>query len=172
MSAMQLSKTKPANSAWSGTTSNQVNSIGTGNALMMAGILGALFGRSVIKENSLAEHNQHTWPPVHKGCHMRNKILTFVIFCLLTGLYASSPWLTRETTSTLAKTQFNRAWNTVIDGCGIVGNELVAKEFRKVPFGAVISLDYQCGLVMPDEPPLHTSIFVSFTGIAFGYPKP
>ena len=103
---------------------------------------------------------------------MRKKILVFVICSLLTGLCAWSPWLTRESTSKLAETQFNRAWNTVIDGCGTVGNELGTREFRKVPFGALISLDYQCGLVMPDEPPLHTSIYVSFVGIAFGYPRP
>ena len=103
---------------------------------------------------------------------MRNKILVFVIFCLLAGLCAWSPWLTRETTSKLVEAQFNRSWNTVLDGCGTSGSELGTKEFRKVLFGAVISLDYQCGLVMPNEPPLQTNIYVSFLGIAFGYPKP
>jgi hypothetical protein len=72
----------------------------------------------------------------------------------------------------LAETQFNKAWATVIDGCGTSGSELGPKDFRKVAFGAYVTLDYQCGLVMPGEPALHTDIYVSFFGLAFGYPKP
>lgn len=103
---------------------------------------------------------------------MRKKISFFVIVCIITVVLAWSPWITPATASKLAETQFNRAWNTVIDGCGTSGNNLGAKDFRKVPFGASVTLDYQCGLVMPDEPVLHTTVYVSFFGLAFGYPKP
>jgi len=103
---------------------------------------------------------------------MRNKLLTIIIYIALIGLCAWSPWLTRETASRLAENQFNNAWNGVMDGCGTAGNSLGAKEFNKVPFGVVVSLDYQCGLVMPNEPPLHTTVYMSFLGIAFGYPRP
>ena len=103
---------------------------------------------------------------------MRKKISFFVIFCIITVVLAWSPWITQTTASKLAETQFNRAWNTVIDGCGTSGNDLGVKAFHKVPFGASVTLDYQCGLVMPDEPVLHTNVYVSFFGLAFGYPKP
>ena len=103
---------------------------------------------------------------------MRNKIITLLVCIALIGLCAWSPWLTRETASRLAEYQFNRAWNTIIDGCGTAGNKLGAREFRKIPFGAILTLDYQCGLVMPNEPHLHTTIYVSFFGFAFGYPRP
>jgi len=103
---------------------------------------------------------------------MRRKILSFVILFALTGLFAWSPWLTQATASNLAETQFNRAWSGVIDGCGTSGNNLGAKEYRKVPFGAYVILDYQCGLVMPGEPSLHTIVYVTFVGTTFGYPTP
>ena len=98
--------------------------------------------------------------------------MALVIFVLLTGLSAWSPWLTRDIASQLAEMQFNQAWNSVIDGCGTAGKDLGAKDFRKVFFGAYVTLDYQCGLIMPDESALHTTVYVSFVGIAFGFPRP
>jgi hypothetical protein len=103
---------------------------------------------------------------------MRKKILAFTVFIILIGLCAWSPWLTQDTTSRLAETQFNNAWNGVMDGCGTSGKEYGVKDYRKVPFGAVVTLDYQCGLIAPDEPSLHTKIYVTFLGTTFGYPKP
>jgi len=103
---------------------------------------------------------------------MRKTIPAFIIVAMITGICAWSPWITHESASTLAETQFNKAWSGVIDGCGTSGNDLGIKEFHKIPFGATVTLDYQCGLVMPDEPALRTTIYVSFFGMAFGYPKP
>jgi len=103
---------------------------------------------------------------------MRNRILVWAFILLITFLCAWSPWITQDTASRLAETQFNQAWNAIIDGCGTSGMDLGVRDFRKVPFGAYGTLYYQCGLVMPDEPALHTTVFVSFVGIAFGYPRP
>ncbi len=103
---------------------------------------------------------------------MQKKILTFIIIAVIAGLFAWSPWITQDTASMLAETQFNKAWNTVIDGCGTHGSDLGAKSFRKDLFGAFVTMDYQCGLVMPDEPALHTTVYVSFFGTTFDYPKP
>ena len=103
---------------------------------------------------------------------MQRKVLIWLIVFILTGLCAWSPWITQEAASGLVETQFNKAWSNVIDGCGTFGNDLGATAFRKVPFGGYVTLDYQCGLVMPDEPPLQTNVYVSFFGAAFGYPKP
>ena len=103
---------------------------------------------------------------------MRKKIVFSILIAILFSLCAWSPWLTEDTATSLAETQFNKSWSTVIDGCGTSGNGLGVKDFRKVLFGANVTLDYQCGLVMPGEPALHTTVYVSFFGIAFGYPKP
>jgi hypothetical protein len=80
--------------------------------------------------------------------------------------------ITPEIASQLAEIQFDEAGNGVIDGCGTSGDQLGAKDFIKVPFGAYVTLDYQCGLVMPGEPALQTAVYVSFVGIAFGFPRP
>lgn len=103
---------------------------------------------------------------------MRQKTLALLLVFLLLGVCAWSPWLTQKNAFTLVETQFNHAWDGIIDGCGTNRNGLGAKDFRKVPFGAFVTLEYQCGLVMPDEPPQETNVYVPFFGIAFGYPAP
>jgi hypothetical protein len=103
---------------------------------------------------------------------MQIKTLTWALILIIVSLCAWSPWITQDIASRLAETQFSAAWNGVIDGCGTSGDELGAKDFQKAPFGAYLTLDYQCGLVMPGEPALQTTVYVSFVGIAFGYPRP
>jgi hypothetical protein len=103
---------------------------------------------------------------------MRKRVLTWAFILLITTLCAWSPWISQDTASRLAETQFNQAWKSIVDGCGISGKDLGARDFRKVLFGAYVTLYYQCGLVMPDEPALHTTVYVSFVGITFGYPRP
>jgi hypothetical protein len=103
---------------------------------------------------------------------MKQKIVLTIFALIGLSLCAWSPWITRDSASQFAESQFKKAWSGVIDGCGTSGNDFGTKEFRKVPFGAYVRLEYQCGLVMPDEPALHTNMFVSFFGIGFGYPKP
>ena len=102
---------------------------------------------------------------------MQQKTLLIILLIFL-GLCAWSPWITQESASRLAETQFNKAWEGIIDGCGTFGEQYGAKEFQKIPFGATIQLVYQCGLVAPGEPPLHRTVYVPFFGIAFGYPAP
>jgi len=124
------------------------------------------------ENEELKEQIRHPERLAHKGCLMRKKILVLILFSVITSLCAWSPWITQDTAAKLAETQFNKAWSTVVDGCGTFGNDLGVKDFRKLPFGAYVALDYQCGLVTPDEPVLHANVYVSFAGIAFGYPKP
>jgi hypothetical protein len=136
---------------------------------MMAEVHGVHSGKFIIKEKEQISHPERL---AHKGWLMRQTILVLIMFSIIFGLCVWSPWITQDRATTLAETQFNQAWNGVADGCGTYGNDLGAKDFRKVPFGAYVILDYQCGLVMPDETALHTTMYVSFFGIAFGYPKP
>jgi hypothetical protein len=103
---------------------------------------------------------------------MKERVLAVVLFFVIVVLLAWSPWITQERAFSLVETQFNGAWDGVIDGCGTAGNNLGAKDFREVPFGATVMLLYQCGLVMPGAPPLQTNVYVPFFGIAFGYPAP
>ena len=102
---------------------------------------------------------------------MLKKSAGLLLFVLL-GIFAWSPWITQERAFQLAETQFNDAWSGIIDGCGTAWNDLGARDFRKIPFGATVMLEYQCGLVMPGEPALETEVYVAFFGKAFGYPAP
>jgi hypothetical protein len=102
---------------------------------------------------------------------MSKKLLGLIVLMIL-GLFAWAPWITQETATTLAETQFNNAWSGTIDGCGTSGDELGARDFRKVPFGATVKLFYLCGLVMPGVPPRESTVYVTFFGTAFGYPAP
>ena len=124
------------------------------------------------ENEEVKEQIRHPGRLGHEGCLMRQKILVLIILFVITGLCVWSPWSNQDTAAKLAETQFNKAWSTVVDGCGTFGNDLGVKDFRKLPFGAYVALDYQCGLVTPDEPVLHANVYVSFAGIAFGYPKP
>lgn len=90
--------------------------------------------------------------------------------CIL-ALLAWSPWLTPATTGWLARLQFNASWSFVMDGCG-AHIPPAGGSFEKVPFGARTTLEYRCGLVMPDEPYQQARVFVSFLGTAHGYPSP
>jgi len=103
---------------------------------------------------------------------MQVKTLAWAVILIAVSLCAWSPWITPDIASQLAESQFDEAWNGVIDGCGTSGDQLGAKDFIKVPFGAYVTLDYQCGLVMPGEPALQTSAYVSIVGITFGFPRP
>ena len=103
---------------------------------------------------------------------MHVKTLAWVLMLIVVSLCAWSPWITPDIAFQLAESQFDAAWNGVIDGCGTSGAELGAKDFQKAPFGAYVTLDYQCGLVEPNEPALQRTVYVSFVGIAFGYPRP
>ena len=103
---------------------------------------------------------------------MRSKFLALILVSIFLGISAWSPWITANTASRLTQDQFNKAWYGVVDGCGTYGDNLVAHDFEKIPFGANVTLDYQCGLVMPNSPAQHTTVYVSFFGVAFGYPKP
>ena len=110
--------------------------------------------------------------PAREGDGLQKRTFSWIFILSIAVVCAWSPWLTEVSAYELAETQFNEAWSGIIDGCGTSGADLGARDFRKIPFGAYVTLDYQCGLVMPGEPALQTRVYVSFVGIAFGYPRP
>ena len=136
---------------------------------MMADPHGAHSGRSIIEENKGTDLASAT--SIAGRMPMQKKISGLIILVLLV-IFAWSPWITQEAAFHMAETQFNEAWNGIIDGCGTAWNDFGARDFRKIPFGAMLTLEYQCGLVMPGEPPLQTEVYMSFFNVAFGYPAP
>jgi hypothetical protein len=101
-------------------------------------------------------------------------LLVTISSILLIGLFAWSPWLTKEFVENRAITLFNQAWESVIDGCGTNCNGCGAVSSRRVPFGMFVTIEFACGLIPEDSPAYHqrTSVFVSPFGSVHGFPKP
>ena len=104
----------------------------------------------------------------------RKLSLSMVITLFLIALSAWSPWLTRSSAENLAVDSFNKAWGTVIDGCGTNCKGCGAIDSGRVPFGAKVTLEYGCGLMPEDTPRYHKRAtgFVSAFGTIHGFPTP
>lgn len=105
---------------------------------------------------------------------IRNKYLSILFCLLLIGLLSWSPWLTDSFAEIRAVDSFNRAWQSVADGCGTNCNGCGAILTRRVPFGALVAIEYACGLIPEDSPQYHerAEIFISAFGSAHGFPRP
>jgi hypothetical protein len=99
---------------------------------------------------------------------------SIIIFALLAGLFAWSPWITRKSAERRAVDSFNKAWESVADGCGINCEGCGAVSSRRVLFGVLVTIEYACGMIPADSPEYHrqSSVFVSTFGTAHGFPKP
>jgi hypothetical protein len=86
---------------------------------------------------------------------------------LLIGLFAWAPWITEARAARIVESWFITEWMDVMDGCGFNCSGCGVQSVRDVPFGAVVELEYACGLLPADDPQYHTrsSHFVSFLGI-------
>jgi hypothetical protein len=104
----------------------------------------------------------------------RNRSLSIIFLLLLIGLFAWSPWLTASFTKTRAVDLFNKAWESVADGCGTNCNGCGALSVRRVPFGALVTVEYACGLIPEDSTQYHerAEVFISVFGTAHGFPHP
>ena len=96
------------------------------------------------------------------------------IAIFLIALSAWSPWLTRSAAETRAVDSFNKAWVTIIDGCGTNCKGCGAVHSQRVPFGVKVTLEYGCGLMPEDTPEYHERAtgFVSAFGTTHGFPVP
>jgi hypothetical protein len=105
---------------------------------------------------------------------MRKKLIGLCISVMFVALSAWSPWLTREFAETRAVDSFNRAWLSVIDGCGTNCKGCGAKRSQRVPFGIEVTLEYGCGLMPADTTAYHqqATAFVSAFGTVHRFPKP
>ena len=105
---------------------------------------------------------------------MRKKFIGLFITAILTALSVWSPWLTQGFAEVRAEDSFNRAWLSVIDGCGTNCKGCGAIKAQRVPFGVEVTLEYGCGLMRADTPEYHEQAtgFVSAFGTVHGFPKP
>jgi len=106
---------------------------------------------------------------------MPKKLSVVVLAALaLAVLCAWSPWLTQASAEVRAVNVFNKAWESVADGCGTNCKGCGAVSSQRVPFGVLVTIDYACGMIPADLPEYHqqTTAFVSVFGTVHGLPKP
>jgi hypothetical protein len=92
----------------------------------------------------------------------------------LTILFAWSPWLTQTYAATHAVKAFDKAWQFVADGCGTNCQRCGSVSSQRLPFGALVTIEYACGLIPADTPEYHQQVtaLVSPLGTVHGLPAP
>jgi len=104
----------------------------------------------------------------------KNLLISLIIAILVFGIFAWSPWISEAYAKERAVTQFERAWLNVSDGCGFGCHGCGAATWKKVPFGAQVTLEYACGMLLTDSPESHqqVTVYVSPLGKVYGLPAP
>lgn len=100
-------------------------------------------------------------------------ILWALVLALIVTL-AWCPWLTETRVEAIAEDSFTRSWEFVADGCGLNCTGCGVSTSRRVMFGAVVELEYACGLIPADLPEYHQKAtgFVSCFGTVHNFPEP
>ena len=99
-------------------------------------------------------------------------ILAMILIALV--VTAWSPWISEGYAKRQAVAQFERAWLNVADGCGFACHGCGAADWKRVPFGAQVTLEYACGMqpVNSTEDHQQAVVFVSSLGKVYGLPTP
>jgi hypothetical protein len=99
-------------------------------------------------------------------------ILFTILFVI--ALLAWSPWITADLAEKRVEQSFSDAWMYVADGCGLNCKGCGAIQVQRAPFGALVTLDYACGMIPADLPEYHqqSTAFVSALGTVHGLPEP
>lgn len=106
---------------------------------------------------------------------MKKTLLTSLIIAgIVFVVLAWAPWINGQYAKERAVAEFERTWINVADGCGFACHDCGAAEWKKVPFGAQVTLEYACGMLPVDSTDSHqqADIFVSFMGKVYGLPTP
>ena len=106
---------------------------------------------------------------------MRRKLsLIAIITLVVIVLFLWSPWINEAYAKEHAVAEFERAWLNVADGCGFGCHGCGAAAWKKIPFGAHVTLEYACGMLPADTPEehLHAHVYVSPLGKVYGLPTP
>ena len=104
----------------------------------------------------------------------KNILISLIIAIVVFGIFAWSPWISGQYAKKRAVAEFERAWINVADGCGFACHGCGAAAWKKVPFGAQVTLEYACGTQPVDSSDAHqqVGVYVSPLGKVYGLPKP
>jgi hypothetical protein len=104
----------------------------------------------------------------------RRIILIAVIALVVIALFFWSPWINGSYARERAVAEFERAWLNVADGCGFACHGCGAAAWKKIPFGAQVTLEFACGMSPSDTSTQHrqADVYVSPLGKVYGLPKP
>ena len=102
----------------------------------------------------------------------RKPLLLIILLVLVLAIW--SQWINGQYAKERAVSEFERAWLNVADGCGFACHGCGATAWKKVPFGAQVTLEYACGMLPADLPEYHqgANVFVSPLGMVYGLPTP
>ena len=105
---------------------------------------------------------------------MKRKQLLLIAILVVLALVLWSPWINGQYAKERTVAEFERAWLNVADGCGFACHGCGAVTWKKVPFGAQVTLEYACGMLPADSPENHQQaiVFVSSLGKVYGLPRP
>ena len=104
----------------------------------------------------------------------RKFILLWTLVVLIVVTLAWSPWLTAARVEAAAEETFTRSWQGVVDGCGLDCTGCGVTSSRRVLFGAVVEIEYACGLTPASLPAYRQQAagFVSCFGTVHNLPEP
>lgn len=104
----------------------------------------------------------------------RKFIFLWAVILALVVTLAWSPWLAGPRVEAIAENAFTRSWQGVVDGCGLDCAGCGVTSSRRALFGAVVEIEYACGLIPADLPEYHqqTTGFVSCFGTVHNLPEP
>jgi len=106
---------------------------------------------------------------------MKRKLTLITIITLLViGLFFWSPWINGAYAKRRAVAEFERSWLNVAGGCGFGCHGCGAAAWKKVPFGAQVTLEYTCGMLPAAtfEGHQQANVYVSPLGKVYGLPTP
>jgi len=104
----------------------------------------------------------------------RRMTLIAIITLVVIGIFLWSPWINGAYAKERAVAEFERAWLNVADGCGFACHGCGAAAWKKIPFGAQVTLEFACGMSPADTSTQHqqANVYVSPLGKVYGLPKP
>ncbi len=105
---------------------------------------------------------------------MRIRFLVALALVLGLSLLAWAPWETPSRYANRVERAFARAWEGIVDGCGLDCARCGARPTVRVPFGYLMDLEYACGMMPADLPEYHEQAIVLVTvfGSIHGMPVP
>ena len=90
----------------------------------------------------------------------RRMTLIAVIALVVIALFFWSPWINGSYVKERAVAEFERARLNVADDCGFACHGCGAAAWKKIPFGAQVTLEFACGMSPTDTSTQHRQAVV------------